>query len=61
MAETEAVAGGVAKLACDMHVSDATFEDKVTLVIWFKEGVSSPIYSIRSALVGSVFNVISNR
>ncbi|XKL63819.1 hypothetical protein PGB90_006183 [Kerria lacca] len=45
-AEAEAVAGGVAMLSC--NTTPPVKEDMVYLIIWYKEGLSSPIYSYDS-------------
>ncbi|KAK6639068.1 hypothetical protein RUM43_007338 [Polyplax serrata] len=44
--DVSAIAGGVAKLPCDMQLPFP--EDKVYLIMWFKEGSTSPIYSFDS-------------
>ncbi|XP_021923082.1 irregular chiasm C-roughest protein-like isoform X2 [Zootermopsis nevadensis] len=42
--ETTAVLAGIARLPCDLQTSGPT--DKVTLVIWYKDSGSKPIYSL---------------
>ncbi|XP_066997421.2 nephrin-like [Anabrus simplex] len=41
---TSAVVGGVARLPCDLEVP--VKDDYVALVIWYKDGVNLPIYSL---------------